>query len=96
MFGLIIRIILFAAVIFGIAYGITRARKSARFAKVSAEIQEEITKLKSGLEAGLYSDEDYRQITEKIHLACERAGIDVPALPSHVRPDDGADKEKKS
>lgn len=87
MIGLLVRIGLLLAIVFGVIYGVVRAFRAHAHSAAAKRIQEEIRLLKSGLEEGLYSDEDYRRMADSIRRACEREGIDVPDFPPFIRPE---------
>lgn len=91
MIGLIVRIGLLLSVVFAIVYAVVRARRASSHSAAAQKIQEEIRLLKAGLEEGLYSDDDYRRIADSIRIACDREGIEIPDLPSYIRPERGND-----
>lgn len=91
MIGLIVRIGLLLAVVFGVVYAIVRARQKSAHGAAARRIQEEIRLLKSGLEEGLYSDDEYRHLADSIRSECEREGIEIPSLPPYIRPRRGDD-----
>ncbi|MDH5673585.1 MAG: hypothetical protein OEZ06_15630 [Myxococcales bacterium] len=94
MTGLLVRLVLLAAVLFGVAYGITRALRANAHGKEAKRIQAEIRALRAGIEAGLFTQEEYRQLITKIRVDCEREGIEVPDLPERL--DTGQTKEGSS
>jgi hypothetical protein len=80
MFGLLIRLVILFAAIFGIFFGVTRALRSAQQRKALKKIEDDIKALKAGAAEGLYTKPEYDQLTRKIYEACEAQGIDVPDL----------------
>lgn len=86
MFGLIIRVALLAAVAFGVAFGISRALKSRAQARANERILGKIDALRAGLEAGLYSQDDYDRLRADLEDECRRLGGPVPRLPKHIKP----------
>ena len=81
MFGLVIRLVLLAAVVFGVVYGITRARRANAHGKEAKRIQAEIRALRVGIDEDLYTDEEYARMIEQIEQDCRREGIEIPDLP---------------
>ncbi len=88
MISLIVRLGVLLAVVFGVAYAVTRAFRQSAHGRAARRIQADVTALKQGLEAGLYSDAEYRNLSSKIRIACEREGIEVPELPEFIHPNE--------
>ena len=68
-------------VVFGIFFGISYARKSARQQKRINGIRKDLLALKAGLENGAYDKPMYDSLTADIYRKCEEEGISVPRLP---------------
>lgn len=94
MIGLVVRISLLCAVVFGVVYAFVRARRLSAHGRAARRIQEEVRLLKAGLEEGLYSDEEYRRLSDSIRAACDAEGIEIPDLPPYIRPEKGADQRR--
>jgi hypothetical protein len=62
-------------------------RRLSAHGKAAARIQEEVRLLKTGLEEGLDSDEEYRRLSDSIRVACDEQGIEIPDLPPFIRPE---------
>ncbi|MDD9934172.1 MAG: hypothetical protein OXT09_11245 [Myxococcales bacterium] len=86
MFGLIVRIVVLAALVFGVACGISRALKNRAQSAEHKRILAKIEELRRGLEAGLYTQDEYSKLRAELDAECREAGIDVPALPERIRP----------
>ncbi len=86
MLGLIVRLGLLLAIVFGVAYGITRALRQNAHSKAAKRIQGDVRALKQGLEAGLYTVQEYRDFSDRIRVACKKEGIEVPDLPQYEEP----------
>jgi len=80
MFGLLIRLVILFAAVFGLFFGVTRALRSAQQRKALKRIENDIKALKAGVAEGLYTKPEYDDLTRKIYEACEAQGIDVPDL----------------
>jgi len=80
MTALIIRLVLMAACVFGISYGVSKAFKSWRLTNRGAikGIQRELLALREGRKRGLYDDDEFDHLTQQIHAKCEAAGIEIP------------------
>jgi hypothetical protein len=86
MSGLFIRVVLLVAVLFGIAYGITRALRANAHSQEAKRIREEIRALREGIEQGLFDQSEYELLAKKLKDDCAREGIDVPDLPERLDP----------
>lgn len=84
MTGLLIRVVVLAAVVFGVAYGITRALRANAHGKEARRIQDEIRALRAGIEQGLFDQKEYEELAQKLKQDCAREGIDVPDLPERL------------
>ena len=81
MFGLILRLGFFFALLFGAIYGISRAMRSRSRDRAIDGIRVDLTALGTGLEEGLYDDGEARVLTAQIYEACEREGIEIIDMP---------------
>lgn len=84
MIGLIVRVLLLVAVVFGVAYGITRALRQNAHSKEAKRIHDEVCALRDRIEWGQISAGEYERMANKIKAACERQGIEVPELPASL------------
>lgn len=102
MVGLVSRLLLLCAVVFGVVYGVTRALRQHAHSKEANRILEEIRALRAGLEAGLFQQEEYVRLVQQLKADCERQGLQFPALPSelpqpgHERSQDGRSAQSTS
>lgn len=94
MIGLFIRLVLLAAVVFAVVFGITQALRKNAHSEAAKRIQDDIRALKEGLSQGLYSADEYRQLARKVRVDCEREGLEVPDLP-HELPQHSDDKQTR-
>jgi hypothetical protein len=84
MIGLIIRALVLAAVVFGVVFALTKRFRTKVDERVIKQIQDDILALKTGIEEGLYSQEEYDNLREKIRVDCEKTGFEIPNLPTRV------------
>lgn len=84
MISLIVRLLILLAVVFGVAFGLSRLWRTARDRRTLQQIQDDLLALKAGLEDGLYSQEEYQSLRTKVMDACRSQGMDPPELPTHI------------
>jgi len=84
MIELIMRVLVLVAVVFGVVFALTRRVRSKADQRAIKQIQDDILALKTGIEDGLYSQEEYDNLRHKIRVACETQGIDIPDLPKRL------------
>ena len=80
MTGLIVRLIIFFAVVFGVAYGATRAIKKVRhdrLLKEGDEARSRVLALREARDDGEISPQEYDQLTRDIYELCRQKGIDI-------------------
>jgi hypothetical protein len=78
---ILLRVAILGGVVFGIFFGISYARRSAKQQKQLAAIRKDLLALKAGLENGTYDKPTFDDLTADIYRKCEEQGIDVPQLP---------------
>lgn len=86
MIGLVIRLVILCSVVFAVVYGITRALRANVHSKESERIAEEIRALRQMIQLGEMDPTEYAVIANRIRKDCQRLGIEVPELPTHLPP----------
>lgn len=86
MIGLLIRILVLCSVVFAIVYAITRATRGRLQAREAERIAQEIRALRQTIQMGELEPAEYAVIANRIRKDCQRLGIEVPDLPSHLPP----------
>ena len=78
--GLIIRLVILGAAIFGISFGLSRAFRSRADKKLKASLEEDLKALKQADVSDLW-DEDFSRdaLTEEIIKKAEKLGLEVPS-----------------
>lgn len=84
MLGVLIRTSLLLVVVFAVVYAATRALRRNAHSSEARRIQDEIRKLRAGIEAGLFTQAEYTRLTQKLEADCRREGIEAPKLPEHL------------
>lgn len=81
MFGLLLRLTILAAVVFGVARGISRALRSRQRRRAEADIKRDLRAVVVGREAGVLDAADQDRLTRAIYARCRAEGIDVDDTP---------------
>jgi hypothetical protein len=93
MAELFVRVVVLAALVFGVAYGLTRAARSRQQQRLLAELaeaKERLSALRHALSGGDLSQREHDELAERIYERCRECGV-----PLDDDPPAGAERRKE-
>jgi F0F1-type ATP synthase membrane subunit b/b' len=77
---MLIRVAIFLAIVFGVAYGLTRAAKTAQHRRLLAEIDDakkKLAALRAALSEGELSQREHDELAEQVYARCRDKGLPI-------------------